>query len=228
MIDPLRHLSVFSPTAFGNKRVDVVGCGATGSKIVMSLAKLGIVNMHIHDFDKVEEHNIPNQVFGAPHIGQFKVDALADLVKAYTGTTVTKHNDKVTGKEPLGNVVFVLTDTMASRKEIWDNAIKNKIQTNLLVETRMGAAEGRIYSVNPCKPVHQRGYEKTLCADEEVTEASACGASISVGPTADLITGLAVWQMVRWFAINQGADEELENETIFALRPTFFQTRSFK
>ena len=30
MIDPLRHMSVFSPDKWGARRVDVIGAGATG------------------------------------------------------------------------------------------------------------------------------------------------------------------------------------------------------
>ena len=84
-LEVMRHLSVFSPHAFGNKRVDVVGAGATGSRIVFSLAKLGVANIHVWDFDKVEEHNIPNQVFSLSDIGKFKGEALKEIVAAEAG-----------------------------------------------------------------------------------------------------------------------------------------------
>lgn len=227
MIDPLRHLSVFSPDAFGQRRVDVIGCGATGSRIVLSLAKLGVENIHAWDFDRVEPHNVPNQAFVLEHIGALKVDALASIVRASTGTTIAVHPEAVDGSQSLGEIVFVLTDTMASRKEIWLRALKFKLATKLVVETRMGADQGRVYSVNPSRPGHIKAYEETLYADD-VAEVSACGASVSVGPTAEFLSGLAVWQLVRWFAIEQGNQEDmLDNETIFGLRPAVFLTRRF-
>ena len=225
-IDPLRHLAVFSPHAFGRRRVDIVGCGATGSRIALSLAKLGVENIHVWDFDHVEEHNIANQVFGVGDIGLTKVEALANIVKHQTGMDLGVHAHKVTGETVFGDVVFLLTDTMSSRKEIWNGALKLKLKTKLLVETRMGADNGRVYALNPNKPGHIREWEKTLYSDEEA-EVSACGASISVGPTAEVISGLAVWQMIGWFSIEQGGEDSLDNEIIFSLRPMLTISRNF-
>lgn len=226
IINPIRHLEVFSPHKFGEKRVDVIGCGATGSRIVLSLAKLGLENIHVWDFDKVEEHNIPNQVFGLKDVGSPKVRALAKLVKTSTGAKIATYNKRMDGTQKLGEIVFLLTDTMSSRKQIWNGALKFKLQTKFVIETRMGADSGRVYSINPNKPSHIREWEKTLCNDGEA-ETSACGASISVGPTAEIISGLAVWQMMRWFNIENGAEDELDNEIMFGLRPMTLFSRKF-
>ncbi len=225
-IDPLRHLSVFSPHAFGNKRVDVIGCGATGSRITLSLAKLGVKNIHVWDFDKVEEHNIPNQAFSLKDIGKFKGEALKEMVKLATGTEITFHNEFVNGTQSLGEIVFILTDTMKSRMEIWEKALRFKMRTKLLIETRMGADSGYVYSINPNKPSHVNVYEKTFYDDNEA-EVSACGASISVGPTAEIISGLAVWQMIRWFSVEEGKDDDIENEIIFTIRPSMTISQQF-
>jgi molybdopterin/thiamine biosynthesis adenylyltransferase len=225
-IDTRRHLDVFSNVAFGSKRVDVIGAGATGSRIVLSLAKLGIENLHVWDFDVVESHNIANQAFGLADIGKAKVEALRDLVKQQTGLTINIHNEKVDGSQTLGDVVFLLTDTMASRKEIWTKGIRFKMRTRLMIETRMGPAEGRCYALNPSKPAQVKGWEGTLYGDE-VAQVSACGASITVGPTAEYLSGLAVWQLIRWFAIEQGKQDKLDHEIIFGLRPLYSITRNF-
>lgn len=228
MIDPLRHMDVFSPDAFGKKRIDVIGAGATGSRVVLELAKLGIQNIHVWDFDKVERHNIANQIFGEKDIGKQKVDALKKFVKANTGTEITTHDERVDGSQKLGEIVFVLTDTMSSRKEIWNKGLKYKLNTKLVIETRMGADQGRVYVVNPCKPAHIKGWESTLY-DDKVAEVSACGASISVGATAGFTASLAVFQLIRWFAIERGSDtDELDQEIVFGLRPMVILTRSFK
>jgi molybdopterin/thiamine biosynthesis adenylyltransferase len=217
---------VFSPHAFGARRVDVIGAGATGSRIALSLAKLGVENIHVWDDDKVEEHNVPNQAFGLEHIGSSKVDALVAIIKAATGTEIHTHNERVDGKQTLGEVVFLVTDTMSSRKEIWEKGLRFKLKTQILVETRMGADNGRVYTVNPNKPGHIKAWEATLYDDAEA-EVSACGASVSVGPTAETIAGLAVWQLIRWFSIEQGSEDVLDNELIFSLRPMVTISRQF-
>lgn len=228
MIEPLRHLDVFSPDAFGNRKVDIIGAGATGSRIALSVAKLGVQNICVHDFDTVEEHNVPNQVFGNNHVGMKKVDALAEIVKAATGTVIKTNDRRVNGSEFFGDVVFLLTDTMDSRREIWQKGIKFKLRVRQLIETRMGSDNGRVYSLSPSRINHIKAWEETLY-DDGAAEVSACGASVSVGPTAEIISGLAVWQMVRWFAHDNSPvkNEEPENEIIFGLRPITFLSRKF-
>jgi molybdopterin/thiamine biosynthesis adenylyltransferase len=227
-IDITRHVEVFSPDAFGHRRIDVIGAGASGSRIVLELAKLGIETIHVWDFDVVEAHNIANQIYSQADIGRPKVEALSDIVKAHTGLDITIHNERVDGSQKLGEVVFLLTDTMASRKEIWQKALRMKITTKLMIETRMGVEQGRVYVVNPIKPAQVKGWEETLY-DDDVAETSACGSTISVGPTAAYITGLAVWQLIRWLAIEKGNkhEDKLENEILFWLRPPATETRCF-
>ncbi|HEY9775971.1 MAG TPA: ThiF family adenylyltransferase [Planktothrix sp.] len=226
-IDTTRHASVFSAQLFGNRRVDVIGAGATGSRIVLALAKLGIENIHVWDFDTVEEHNIANQAYTLSDIGRAKVDALKDLVKRSTGLDITTHSEKVDGTQELGEVVFLLTDTMASRKEIWQKGLRYKSRTKLMIETRMGVDEGRVYSINPIKPAQVTGWESTLY-DDAASESSACGARISVGPTAEIVSGTAVWQLMRWFGLQNGKTTgSLAHEVIFLLNPHTSLTRDF-
>lgn len=227
MIDPLRHMNVFSPDKWGSRRVDVIGAGSTGSKSVMSLAKLGIENIHVHDFDKVEPHNVANQLFGNEDIGKWKVEALKEIVERQTGTKITAHNERVDGTQELGHAVFLLTDTMSSRKEIFEKGLKFKLRTKLMIETRMGVDGGRIYVINPSKLPEIKGWEAATVYDDKMAEVSACGASISVGPTAGIIAELAVWQLIRAFAIENGEEDELDNEILLNLRPAMFMTKKF-
>ncbi len=216
-VDPIRHQSVFHPQRFGDKRVDVIGAGATGSRVVISLAKLGIRNIHVWDFDKIEEHNVANQAFGNDDIGKLKIEALASLVKRQCGIDIIQHNVKYEGGEQLGAVAFLLTDSMASRKQIWETSIRLKPRTELMVETRMGPDSGRIYAVNPMDPKQCKRWEATLYADSEAA-VSACGSQISVGPTAEIISGLAVWAMMQWFASVNAEGPAPDFETLVGLR----------
>jgi len=228
-INVVRHIKVFSPDTFGQRRVDVIGVGASGSWLVLQLAKLGVSNAHAWDFDTVAEHNLANQAFGPDDVGKPKVEALARLVKAQTGAVITTHNEPYHGQQQLGEVVFLLTDTMKSRKEIWLRAIKYKPMVKLMIETRMDADNGRIYAINPCQPAEVNGWESTLY-DDPVADPSVCGARITIGSTAMMLACFATWQFMRWFAISQGtapAGEKLENEIFFGLRPTFTSANKF-
>ena len=45
--------------------------------------------------------------------------------------------------------MYICTDTMSSRKEIWDNVIKHNVKIPLMIESRLGAEIGKIYTINP-------------------------------------------------------------------------------
>ncbi len=221
MISTIRHIEVFDPEQHPG-RIDIIGAGATGSKVALELAKLGLTDIHVWDDDDVAEHNIANQAYRIDHIGKPKVGALYEIIKASTGTEITIHCQKCDGSEEFGETVFLLTDTMESRKAIFEGAIKMKMRTKLMVETRMGVDDMRVYAINPVDVAHVDGWEETLY-DDDVAEVSACGASISVGATATTLAGIAVWTFIAW---HTGGD--VDNETIMSLRPISAIARKFE
>lgn len=218
-IESLRHLSVFTPSKFGKTRVDVIGVGATGSKIALELAKLGIENLHIWDDDIVESHNIANQAFTMKHIGKPKVEAVAEMVKESTGLDVHVHNKKVESKVKLGDFVFLLVDSMKTRKDIWDKTIKMNASIKFMLETRMGKDQGMIFAVNPIDPDHIKNWEETYYPDEESQE-SLCRSPISIGATSSLVSSAAVWQFINWYRVIYENDNDIpiRNEMIISTR----------
>lgn len=189
--------------------VHVIGCGATGSWVALMLAKMGVKDVTLWDFDKVEEHNLPNQFFNKEAVGMLKADETTKLCNSFGGIKcfATK-NVKVDGSQPLSGVIFMLTDTMSSRKEIYNRAIKYRPNIELLIETRMDLKGGRIYTINPTNFEHTKKYEETLYSDEE-SAVSACGTSQSIISTAIQIASMAIWQMINWHN-----DVEYNNEIL--------------
>lgn len=220
-MDTIRHFETFNPECIKGKRIDVVGAGSTGSKVVLELVKLGLEGIHVWDDDIVESHNIVNQYYGISDIGKLKVDALKERIHFDTGVEIITHPEKVVSQE-LGNFIFLLTDTMSSRKEIWQNCIKGKFDKELLIETRIGLNNGQIYIINPNKPGHISKWEKTLF-DDSVGEVSACGGSISIGATSTTLSGIAVWLFMQHM-INIYTDREFvnfQNQIVFNIVPFF-------
>lgn len=200
-----------------DKPVTVIGAGATGSFVILELAKMGVKDITVYDFDVIEEHNVANQVYAMKHIGMNKVDAIADIVKEQTGADITAINEKVDGSTYLKGVVFCLTDSMASRKEIWERAVRFKPQINMYIETRMGINVGYIYTINPMSAVDVNKYPETLYGDD-VAETSTCGSSLSIVTTACTIASMACWNVVRDFKGVHTPQEvlfDLENLNIF-------------
>lgn len=233
-VDYLRQLSILDPYDF-NHKVTVIGAGATGSFVTLLLAQMGIEDITVWDFDKVEDHNLPNQMFFLEHIGMSKVEALKDVICKKTGININIKNEKVVDqKEVNAKYVFLLTDTMESRKEIFNNILKGSMITDLVIETRMDADNGRIYAFNPNSPSQCKEWENTLYSDDEASE-SLCGASVSIAPTVSLLSSLAVWKLIHHFDVvygenktkEKGKDESFENETIFQVGPENMINRKF-
>lgn len=191
----VRHKSVFDPAAVSNLPLHIVGAGATGSRVFMSLLELGLTNIHVWDFDTVESHNLANQAYLHSHIGMPKVDALKDLADLKTGGAPWRgsfRNERVTNQQ-LSGVVFLLTDTMASRREIMEN---QSFDTVLWVfETRMASTHGNVVRFNPHDLSDRQAWFDSLISDEG-GEVSPCGTSLSVGPTASIIANMVVWEFM--------------------------------
>lgn len=226
MLSVTKNLDVFDPDVFKHP-VHIIGCGATGSKIALEVAKLGIENISIYDFDKIEAHNISNQNFKLSDVDKYKVEALAEIIKETTGIEVKAFNKKVTGEDELSGILFILTDTMESRKEIFEECCRYNPSVKLVIETRMDVSLGYIYVVNPIDRKVLDKYEKTLYGSDEIVVKSACGTVPSIGATSSIISGMAVWQLIKFFHqennSNYFEEENKENmieyETIFSLNP---------
>ena len=206
MLDLTRHMEIFDAEKF-NTPVHVIGVGATGSWVAIQLASLGIKDITIWDYDKIEEHNIANQAFDLKHIGRQKVNALHDLIELKSGTSVKMMDMKYTNQR-LSGIVFLMVDSMEERKRIWENSIKMKPYIKHLIEPRMGLDVGRVYNVTPTNLAHIKEYEDTYYTDD-VTEVSACGASMTVITTAMSIASWCVRQL-----INLENGTELDNEIL--------------
>lgn len=219
-VDISRHKELFDPNKF-NKAIHVIGVGATGSWLVFSLAKLGLTNIHVYDFDKVEAHNIANQLFSISDIGEYKVEALKRIVKDTTGTEITIHNKEVK-EEAFSGIVFMMIDTMAGRKAIYESSVKYKPSVSLLIEPRMGLHMARIYNILPLNNSSLNEYEKTFYTDEEA-EVSACGNSMTVISSALAVTAWCVRQL-----INFANECEMDEEILIELQNNYIITSKWK
>jgi molybdopterin/thiamine biosynthesis adenylyltransferase len=206
MIDISRHRELFNPENF-NIPINIIGAGATGSWLALGLAKLGLSNITVWDFDSIEEHNIANQAYNVGSVGQKKVAALANMIIEATGTSINIHPVKFINQR-LSGIIFLMVDSMDTRRSIWANSIKMKPAIKLLIEPRMGLDVGRVYNVNPCNLTHIKEYENTYY-DDDVAEVSACGNSMTVISTALSIASWCIRQL-----INYNNDIELDNEIL--------------
>jgi len=219
-LDFWRQLDIFSPSQF-KKAVHVIGVGAIGSYIAETLAKMGVKKIYVYDPDVVELHNLPNQVYGLKDEGKKKVEALASYLRETCGVEVKAADTEVgEGKYNFSGIIFLCVDSMAARKEIWDKYLKLNINVDLLIEVRMGAEVGRIYTIKPFNYLDVKNYEKTLYSDEEAEESPCTARTIS--STVKVIAGIAAHKVTKF---QRGIP--YQKETIVSLNPLLITTRSW-
>lgn len=203
-MDLRRHVELFDPEEFTTP-ITILGAGATGSFVAYQLAKLGIEDITVYDFDKIEPHNIPNQLFGINDVGEMKVDALRERIYRDTGIQIKVVADKFTTQR-LSGVVIMQVDSMKERERIFNQHIYLKPNINLMIESRMGLDMGRVYNINPIDLKSSKRYQESLYGDED-SEVSACGASMTVITSAINIASMVVRQVINWHN-----KEELDSE----------------
>lgn len=150
-----------------DKHIVVVGAGGIGSFTTLTLAKMGFTNISVYDFDKVEEHNLPNQFFRVTDIGKYKTEALIDLVHSFTGTEIIGYADRFIGSDVARQhpcVLIAAVDSMAVRKEIYDGWTGSRCP--FLIDGRMGGDQAEVYSVTRG---NEAAYEARLWDDKDTS-----------------------------------------------------------
>lgn len=219
-MDFWRQLDIFSPFQF-EKPVHIIGVGAIGSYIAETLAKMGVEKIFVYDPDVVEIHNLPNQIYGPEDEGKKKVEALASHLRKACGIEITAMDVELGEKEHnFSGIVFLCVDSMAARKQIWERYLKLNINVDLLVEVRMGAEIGRIYTIKPFNYLDVESWEKTLYSDEEAEESPCTARAIS--STIKVIAGIATHKLTKF---QRGIS--YQKEVIVSLNPLLVTTRSW-
>jgi sulfur carrier protein ThiS adenylyltransferase len=207
----MRQLDIFDPTIH-DCPVTMIGAGGIGSLTALQIAKLGMKELRIVDFDEVEQHNQPNQLFGLSHLKQNKAVALASIVKQLADLDVETITEKITEKtvSPIFNgIVIAGVDSMASRKAIWSK-VKFNPAVRLYIDGRMGGEVLSVYSVNPLSTTAVEDYEATMFDDGEAAELPCTArAIIDVG----FMIGALITRAIRKFLVENKVQFEIIFDT---------------
>lgn len=183
-----RQLDIVPIDILGTK-ITIIGAGAIGGWTTLALAKMGFCDITVYDFDKVDTVNMNSQFFRFSDIGKPKVMALKDLVKDFTGTEITAKGEKYESGMFTG-IVISAVDSMAVRKQIWENHKLKGFFTKAVIDPRMGAESALLYTMRPTLTKDIEDYEKALYSDENALQ-ERCTAKATIY-TANLLSGLVV------------------------------------
>jgi len=213
-----RSISRFDPKTVEGKSILIVGCGAVGSRVAYELIKLGVPSFDIFDFDKIESHNVGNQLFNETDIGKYKVEALEEIGEK-NGCVIRGIIEPITAEHSPYNIVFLCPDDMGIRKELINKWMKT-VTTKLIVEIRISSDEIRVYALTKIK--HIKPWEEASNYTNEEAEETVCGSKTSIGATAAISACLAIWLFIDF--CNR---KEYSNELIMMLSPYDLITRKF-
>jgi len=161
-MDFSRQKGIFDPKLY-QTQINLIGVGALGSFIALSLAKMGLNKISVWDGDKVEEHNLPNQFYRREDLEEFKVYALEDIIWRFAGVKIKAHSEHYRN-QPLAGIVISAVDSMDTRKDIWVQ-IRRQRQIEFYLDVRMGGEVATIYAIKPS--LEQEFYEKSLYPSDE-------------------------------------------------------------
>ena len=121
--------------SLGEKTLLVIGLGGVGGTALEALARSGVKNFVLIDFDKVDESNLNRQIlYTMLDVGKNKVDVAKDhILKLNSNLSVTTFNTRVEettlNNLNLGKVDFIVDaiDCIPGKLHIIEFAIKNKI-----------------------------------------------------------------------------------------------------
>ena len=198
-LSTIRHDEVFNARD-NNHQITIVGAGAIGSRVFAALVELGLTKIQVIDFDIVEAHNLANQMYVKDDIGQPKVHGCIQWYADKTGYTPPDEMEFLNVQLPdstveLAGTVFLLTDSMASRREIFEVCIQGNDSIYRVIEVRMASTHGNIHVFNPHIESEAEAWVNSLI-DDNHAEVSACGTSLTVGTTASILANMAVWQFM--------------------------------
>lgn len=182
-----KSLDVFSPHDVKG-RIHIIGCGSVGSSIAELLARYGLTNFTLYDFDVVEPKNIVNQMFTERHIGQPKVEALREIICSVNPAAKNDICLEPAGwqGQPLSGYIFLAVDDIETRQKIVD-ANKFNPFIKAMFDVRTALFDAQLYAADWSDPKQVKEFRATMNFTHAEAAAqvpvSACGTTLGVAPT---------------------------------------------
>lgn len=196
MMDLSKSYDFFQPEK-DDAKIHIVGCGSVGSTIAENLARCGVKNMVLWDFDTVEAHNIVNQMFRQQDVGKSKVEALKDILCDINPEIVDTVELKPEGWQGklMSGYIFLCVDDIAIRREIVEKHmdspyVKAVFDFRTLLESAQHyAADWSDYKMKQDLLKSMQFSHEEAAAE---TPVSACGVTLGVATTVRLVCALGV------------------------------------
>ena len=164
-------------------KVAVVGLGGLGSNVAMWLARLGVGQLLLYDFDKVELSNLNRQYYFLEDVGQYKATALLRHLQAvnpygnYQSRVVRLTEDNLAELVSEAHIVCEALDSPETKALLVNGVLENHPDKYLVAAS--GLAGFAISSTMQVSRVTSHFY---LCGDgmSDMLELPLCGARVGL------------------------------------------------
>lgn len=192
-MDTNKFYEFFQPETC-KERIHIIGCGAVGSTIAELLVRMGLTKFTLYDFDKVESHNIANQMFRQKDINREKTEALAEIMQEINPEVEIKTVGKYENQQ-LSGYIFLAVDSIEIRRKIVQNNMYN-LNIKAMFDERLVLTDAQAYAAKWDNLKEKESFLASMnFTDEEaksIAPVSACNIELSVAPTVRLICNFAV------------------------------------
>lgn len=192
-MDLTKSYDFFNPNSV-KQMIHIIGCGSIGSTLAENLVRCGLQKITLWDFDKVEQHNIVNQMFTIKHVGMNKVDALLDILTDINPDAAKTVKLKPAGwqGELLSGYIFLCVDNIDLRRTIVEKHIPSKFVKGVF-DFRTLLTGAQHYAADWASENAKKYLLSTMQFTHEeaaaATPVSACGVTLGVCQTCRIICG---------------------------------------
>ena len=177
-----RNKGILEVDTLASRRVLIIGLGSFGSQIAIELAKAGVGNFTLMDFDRVELHNLARHTCGTQDLGRLKTDAISDAILAKNpyaevkkfNININEHLDVLNEQVGNSDLVIVATDNNQSRFNISEALLKAK-KIGIFGRAITRAEGGDVFRYRPDGPCYNClvGLKIIQSSQEEVSSEEA-------------------------------------------------------
>lgn len=192
-MDLNKSLEFFDP-ANVKARCHIIGCGSIGGNVAELLARYGVSELVLWDFDDVEPHNIANQIYTTSDIEIPKTIALSAILEDINPDIKLKLKQKYEG-QPLEGFVFMCVDSVEVRQNIVEANWYNP-EIIAMFDFRTTLLEGQCYFADWKNKKQKDSLKESLNFTHEEAKANtpvnACGFELSVSPVVKMCSIMGI------------------------------------
>lgn len=212
--------------ALEKKHVLIVGLGSGGATIAVELAKAGVGNYALVDFDRLELHNISRHIAGVNELGRLKTNIVRDAILSknpYASIDtypldIMENTSVIERLVSETDLVIVATDSLSSRYLLNSLIIKYK-KVGLFGRAVTRAEGGDVLRVRPGGPCYaclkgsqwytqeeeitdlrkarETGVIPAYTSEEDANAMVQVGLSTDIAPINTMVVKLAVQELSR-------------------------------